>query len=68
MSRIKNQNMFHATIDSKKTICGLSNQYKVADTLERFKERLKDASMVKHCCVKCQQKTIRNYEHHKTRT
>jgi hypothetical protein len=50
----KNQQLFHATIDGKKTICGLSNQYKDADTLEKFKERLKDNSYVKYCCKKCQ--------------
>jgi hypothetical protein len=52
--KFKNQQLFHATIDGKKTICGLSNQYKDADTLEKFKERLKDNSYVKYCCKKCQ--------------
>ena len=56
MSHIKNQNIFHATIDGKKTICGLSNQCKDADTLEKFNERLKDNSYIKYCCKKCQLK------------
>ena len=56
MVRIKNQQMFHATIDMKKTICGLSNQFKDADTLARFIERLKDNSYIKYCCKKCQTK------------
>ena len=54
MTRIKNQNMHHATINGKKTICGLSNQYKVADTVLEFTEKLKDQSWIKHCCKKCQ--------------
>jgi hypothetical protein len=53
MAHIKNQQKFHATIDGKKTICGLSNQYKDADTLTRFAERLKDNSYIKYCCEKC---------------
>ena len=56
MAHIKNQQKFHATIDGKKTICGLSNQYKDADTLTRFVERLKDNSYIKYCCEKCQTK------------
>jgi hypothetical protein len=54
MAHIKNQQIFHATNDGKKTICGLSNQYKYADTLEKFKERLNNNSYVKYCCKKCQ--------------
>jgi len=56
MSRFKNQNLVHATINNKKTICGLSNDYDEADTLLRFSERLTDHSWVKHCCKKCQTK------------
>lgn len=56
MGHIKNQQIFHATLDGKKTICGLSNQYKDADTLARFTERLKDNSYIKYCCKKCQSK------------
>jgi hypothetical protein len=44
MGHIKNQQLFHFTIDGKKTICGLSNQYKDAETLKRFTEMLNDAS------------------------
>ena len=56
MAHIKNQQIFHATLDGKKTVCGLSNQYKDADTLARFTERLKDNSYIKYCCKKCQSK------------
>ena len=56
MGHIKNQQIFHATLDGKKTVCGLSNQYKDADTLARFTERLKDSSYIKYCCKKCQSK------------
>lgn len=56
MGHIKNQQIFHATIDGKKTICGLSNQYKDADTILRFSERVKDNSYIKYCCKKCQSK------------
>jgi hypothetical protein len=52
----KNQNMFHATIDGKKTICGLTNQYKDADSIIKFNERVKDEGWVKYCCKKCQTK------------
>lgn len=54
MGKIKNQQMFHATIDGKKTICGLSNQYKGADTLIKFNEYLNDNLYIKYCCKKCQ--------------
>lgn len=54
MKKFKNQQMFHATIDGKKTICGLSNQYKMADELTKFEERIKDNSWIKFCCKKCQ--------------
>jgi hypothetical protein len=56
MGLIKNQNCFHATIDGKKTICGLSNQYNDADTLAKFNQRLQDKGFIKHCCKKCQTK------------
>lgn len=54
MGHIKNQQLLHATIDGKKTICGLSNQYKTADTVLQFTDKLKDSSWIKHCCKKCQ--------------
>lgn len=54
MGYIKNQQLFHFTIDGKKTICGLSNQYKDAETLKRFTEMLNNASYIKYCCKKCQ--------------
>ena len=53
MSHIKNQNVFHATIDGIKTICGLSNQYKDADTFKKFNERLIDKNYTRYCCKKC---------------
>jgi hypothetical protein len=56
MAHLKNQNIFHVTTDGKKTICGLSNQFKDADTLLIFTERLKDSSYIKYCCKKCQSK------------
>jgi hypothetical protein len=56
MAHIKNQQIFHATLDGKKTICGLSNQYNDADSLLKFTERLKDESFIKYCCKKCQSK------------
>lgn len=58
MAKNKNQKIFHATKDGKKTICGLSNEYKLADTLIKFTERLKDNSYLKYCCKKCQSNTL----------
>ncbi len=60
MKRTTNQNMFHATIDGKKTVCGLSNQYKIADTVDVFNGRLKDASYIKYCCKKCENSILTN--------
>jgi hypothetical protein len=56
MARINNQNIFHATLDGKKTICGLSNQFNDADSLVKFAQRLKDSGFIKYCCKKCQTK------------
>jgi hypothetical protein len=56
MAHINNQNIFHATLDGKKTICGLSNQFNDADSLVKFAQRLKDSSFIKYCCKKCQTK------------
>lgn len=54
MAHIKNQNIFHLVDKTgKKTVCGLSNQYNDAITLERFENYLKDKSMIKFCCKKC---------------
>lgn len=54
MARTKNQNIFHATKDGKRTVCGLSNQWKDADTVEVFVNRIKNSSYTKFCCVKCE--------------
>tara|TARA_R110000868_G_scaffold44082_1_gene147631 strand:+ start:1476 stop:1655 length:180 start_codon:yes stop_codon:yes gene_type:complete len=56
MKRFKNQNIFHATTDNKRTICGLSNELKVADTILEFSARIKKADYKKYCCKKCQLK------------
>ena len=56
MKRFKNQHLFHATIDNKRTVCGLSNQYNEADTVLEFSERIKKEDYIKHCCQKCQAK------------
>jgi len=56
MGHIKNQQKFHATINGKKTLCGLSNQYKDAWTLKEFTEMLKKNSYIKYCCKKCENK------------
>jgi hypothetical protein len=42
MTHIKNQK-----IDGKKTICGLSNQYKDADTMQKFNQRIIDKNYIK---------------------
>ena len=54
MGHFKNQNILHTTLDGKKTLCSLSNQFKIADTIEQFKTRLIDESWIKYCCKKCQ--------------
>lgn len=54
MKKIKNQNIFHVTINNKKTLCGLSNQWNDADTLQKFENRLLNKSYIKFCCIKCQ--------------
>ena len=54
MPRIKNQQIFHCTKDGKRTICGLSNQHKDADGIEKFQIRCKDENQIKLCCKKCQ--------------
>ena len=54
MAHIKNQNMFHVVdTTGKKTKCGLSNQSKMADPVEKFNKYLQDVSLVKFCCKKC---------------
>ena len=57
MAKIKNQNMFHlADKTGKKTICGLSNQYRDGLSQDRFNRYLSDPSWVNDCCKKCQLK------------
>ena len=56
MGYIKNQDLNHFTIDGKRTACGLSNQYKTADNIQEFNEKLKDGSWDKHLCKKCKSK------------
>ena len=57
MSHIKNQNSFHlVSKDGKKTICGLSNQFNDANSIEEFSRYLNDKSLSKFCCKKCQAK------------
>jgi hypothetical protein len=51
--KTKNQNLFHATFNNKKTLCGLSNQYKSAETIIMFKELLKNNYLMDVCCIKC---------------
>jgi len=54
MSKIKGQNLMHLVSDNgKRTKCGLSNQYKDAESKERFEQLLADVSMSKFCCKKC---------------
>lgn len=55
MKALKKQQMFHLTIDGKKTVCGLSNQYKDADNIEKFNKHLNNG-LSKFCCIKCQSK------------
>jgi len=54
MRQIKNQQMYHATKNGQRTICGLSNQWNDALTLEQFHLKLQDASWTKYCCAKCE--------------
>jgi hypothetical protein len=54
MAHIQNQNILHTTIDGKKTLCSLSNQYKMADSIQEFKTKLINQSWIKYCCKKCQ--------------
>lgn len=63
VAHIKNQQIFHATIDEKKTLCGLSNQYKDADTIARFIQRLQNKEYIKYCCKKCESKIQNNPEY-----
>ena len=54
MKKIKNQQRYHATKNGQRTICGLSNQWNDALTLDQFNIKLQDASWVNFCCAKCQ--------------
>jgi len=57
MGHIKNQNKFHATINGKRTLCGLSNQHKDAVSIEKFQSYIQDTQWTKLCCEKCNQST-----------
>ena len=54
MKTIKNQQMFHIVdFSGKKTRCGLSNQYKDAQSEENFKEYINNPYYSDICCEKC---------------
>lgn len=60
MKKNYKQNRWHATIDNKKTLCGLSNQYKDAATVNFFRDFYRDVSYRKYYCQKCAQIIINN--------
>lgn len=54
MGHIKNLQRFHLVAEGgKKTECGLSNQYKDADTKEEFIRHFGMDRFRKWCCKKC---------------
>jgi hypothetical protein len=54
-NKLKNHNLFHATINGKTTLCGLPNGY-IADNIEKFTKYVKDEYYYNVCCKKCQTK------------
>ena len=53
MAHFKNQNKFHATLNGKRTLCGLSNGYKDALSIERFDLYNQNPEWIGYCCEKC---------------